>query len=81
MYQETQRSLTQSITSIPPYFYVLLLVLGWNELWTVLTNPLYLFTFLIGIGFIYIIYTLNLQGPVIQISKNVASIILFSIYF
>jgi hypothetical protein len=72
LYQEAQRSTTQSVANIPPWFFILLVVLGWNEIWMVLTNPLYLIlVVLIGVG-AYVIYTLNLQQPVYQMTKTIS---------
>ncbi len=36
-----------SQTHIPPWIYVLLIVLGWNEIMSILSSPLYLFLFLL----------------------------------
>ncbi|GMF61524.1 unnamed protein product [[Candida] boidinii] len=40
IYVEAKRSIVQNTTSIPLYFYGLLVVLGWNEFMAVLNRPL-----------------------------------------
>jgi hypothetical protein len=51
---------------------VLLIVLGWNEFMAILTSPIYLimFVFLVTAG--YIIYALNLWGPLERVLTAVA---------
>jgi len=73
LFQEAANSTANSFAKIPPWFYAILLILGWNELWTIITNPLYLFVAVLlgGIGFAII--SLNLQGPAIQMSKTVST--------
>lgn len=67
IYTDAKRSMVQSRTSIPAYFYLLLLVLGWNELMAVLRSPI-LFTLLLltALG-LYLAYTLNMLRPMIQL--------------
>ncbi|KAI0381529.1 root hair defective 3 GTP-binding protein [Hypomontagnella monticulosa] len=68
VYVEAKRSAIGGITQVPLYFYVLLLALGWNEILTVLRNPiLFLLIVIIGAG-LYISYSLNLLGPMMQMS-------------
>ncbi|ODV94587.1 hypothetical protein PACTADRAFT_3473 [Pachysolen tannophilus NRRL Y-2460] len=67
-YLDAKRSIIQSVTSIPVYFYALLLVLGANEIMAVLRNPI-LFTLVILLGSgLYICYKFNMLGSVIKIS-------------
>jgi protein SEY1 len=40
LYVEAKRSVISSISQVPAWFYVILLVLGWNELMAVLRNPI-----------------------------------------
>ncbi|RMZ83871.1 hypothetical protein DV737_g1488, partial [Chaetothyriales sp. CBS 132003] len=69
VYVEAKRSAIGGITQVPLYFYVLLLVLGWNELVAVLRNPVYfLFLLMLGAG-AYITYQLNLWGPMINMAS------------
>lgn len=72
VYVEAKRSAIGGITQVPLYFYGLLLALGWNEIVTVLRNPVYfIFLILMGIG-AYVTYTLNLWGPMARMA-NAAS--------
>ncbi|KAL8808566.1 MAG: hypothetical protein Q9200_004244 [Gallowayella weberi] len=72
VYVEAKRSAIGGMTQVPLYFYGLLLALGWNEFVAVLRNPVYfLFLILLGIG-AYVTYTLNLWGPMYQMT-NAAS--------
>ncbi|KZF20740.1 root hair defective 3 GTP-binding protein [Xylona heveae TC161] len=72
VYVEAKRGAIGGITQVPLYFYGLLLALGWNEIWAVLRNPIYfIFLIFIGIG-AYVTYTLNLWGPILQMT-NAAS--------
>lgn len=67
-YVEAKRSTTQVFSRIPAWFYVILLVLGWNELMAVLRNPLlFVFVLLAGAG-AYVAHTLNLWGPILSVT-------------
>ncbi|KAI2625462.1 RHD3/Sey1 [Xylaria nigripes] len=69
VYVEAKRGAIGGVSQVPLYFYGILLALGWNELLTVLRNPL-LFVLLIMIaGGVYVAYTLNLLGPMMQMSS------------
>jgi hypothetical protein len=71
-YVEAKRSTTQVFSRIPAWFYVILLVLGWNELMAVLRNPLlFLFVLLVGAG-LYVAHTLNLWGPILSVTGAMA---------
>lgn len=62
-YRDATRSIVSNISKIPPFIYIIILVLGWNEFMAILRNPLYLIlTILIGTG-VFFIHTLNLWGP------------------
>ncbi|KAG9201837.1 Dynamin-like GTPase that mediates homotypic ER fusion [Epicoccum nigrum] len=72
VYVEAKRSAIGGMTQVPLYFYGLLLALGWNEIVTVLRNPVYfIFLILAAIG-AYVTYTLNLWGPMARMA-NAAS--------
>lgn len=62
-----QESLTTT-AHIPVYMLLLLLVLGWNEFWQVLTSPILLFTTIVLAATGYLIYLLNLGGYAKQIA-------------
>ncbi|KID75990.1 Protein SEY1 [Metarhizium brunneum] len=69
VYVEAKRSAIGGVAQIPWPFYALLLALGWNEIFMVLRNP-FLFIFLIMLaGGTYVAYTLNLLGPMMQMSN------------
>ncbi|KAJ9133534.1 Protein SEY1 [Pleurostoma richardsiae] len=72
VYVEAKRSAIGGITQVPLYFYVLLLVLGWNEIWMVLRNPFLFLLIIILAGGTYLAYNLNLLGPMMQMT-NAAS--------
>lgn len=68
-YMEAKRSTTQVFSQIPAWFFVILVLLGWNEMMAVLRNPL-LFAFcLIASAGGYVTYTLNLWGPMISVTS------------
>ena len=69
-YVEAKRSMVSSIHSIPRWMYVVVLLLGWNEFIAVLRSPIYFSMLAILIGASYVIYQLNLQGPVLAIAKG-----------
>ncbi|KAL2018762.1 hypothetical protein VTK56DRAFT_390 [Thermocarpiscus australiensis] len=72
VYVEAKRSAIGGITQVPLYFYVVLLVLGWNEIVMVLRNPVLFMLILVMGGGTYVAYTLNLLGPMMQMA-NAAS--------
>ncbi|OTB03574.1 hypothetical protein M426DRAFT_321734 [Hypoxylon sp. CI-4A] len=69
VYVEAKRSAIGGITQVPLYFYGLLLVLGWNEILAVLRNPILFLLLVIMAGGFYISYSLNLLGPMMQMSS------------
>ncbi|EAU91755.1 SEY1 [Coprinopsis cinerea okayama7 len=72
-YVEAKRSTVSSIAQIPYWMYGVLVVLGWNEAMAVLFNPLY-FTFLLfALASAYMIIQLGLTGPLLQVTRAVAS--------
>jgi protein SEY1 len=71
-YSDQQRNLISKQTSIPAYFYVILLLLGWNELLFIITNPIYLFFSIIG-GLIFgVFYARSLIQEFLAKSENLA---------
>ncbi|KAK0704655.1 RHD3/Sey1 [Lasiosphaeris hirsuta] len=68
VYVEAKRSAIGGITQVPLYFYVILLVLGWNEIVMILRNPMLFVLILLMGGGTYVAYTLNLLGPMMQMS-------------
>ena len=65
LYVDHQRRIMQNNQKIPKYIYVILLLLGWNELMLIISNPIYLvFGSFVGLAFIAILQ-LGLM-PVVQ---------------
>ncbi|TPX20499.1 Dynamin-like GTPase that mediates homotypic ER fusion [Coccidioides immitis] len=69
VYVEAKRSAIGGMTQIPVYFYILLLALGWNEIIAVLRNPVYFFMLFLCSVAAYIIYQLNLWGPMVKMAE------------
>lgn len=70
---EAKRSIVSSVAQIPYWVYGIILLLGWNEAMFVLFHPIYLFTIVVGGAAAYAIFTLNLAGPLFQISRTVSN--------
>ncbi|KAI0397174.1 RHD3/Sey1 [Xylariaceae sp. FL0594] len=68
VYVEAKRSAIGGVAQVPLYFYGILLALGWNELVTVLRNPILFLLLIILAGGTYVAYNLNLLGPMMQMS-------------
>ena len=71
LYLEAKNSTISSISRIPAWFYVLLLVLGWNELMAVLRNPILFVLFALMVGGGYLVVEAGLVGPVTKIGRAV----------
>ncbi|KAI1262377.1 RHD3/Sey1 [Xylariaceae sp. FL1019] len=69
VYVEAKRSAIGGVSQVPLYFYGILLALGWNELLTVLRNPILFMLLIILAGGTYVAYNLNLLGPMMQMSS------------
>lgn len=65
-YIEAKKSTLSSNTHIPAWVYLLILVLGWNEIISIISSPLYLIISIILLSIAISIYTFNLM-PYIQI--------------
>ncbi|KAF9653272.1 protein SEY1 [Thelephora ganbajun] len=72
-YVEAKRSTVSGIAQIPWWMYGVLVVLGWNEAMAILFNPLYFATFIVGLVSAYVVYSLNLAGPLVQVGKTVGN--------
>jgi len=60
-----------SATHVPMYVIVMIIILGFNEFLTVISNPLLLIlTIMIGVGG-YVIYLLNMGGPFRRVVESV----------
>ncbi|KAJ2892155.1 Protein SEY1 [Zalerion maritima] len=69
VYVEAKRGAIGGIAQVPLYFYGLLLALGWNEILTVVRNPLLFMLVILIAGGTYIAYYLALLGPMMQMSQ------------
>ncbi|PJF20174.1 Protein SEY1 [Paramicrosporidium saccamoebae] len=59
-YIDAKRSALSTNTHIPPWVFLLLLVLGWNEIMSILTSPLYFLLFLVICAVFVTVRTFNL---------------------
>jgi hypothetical protein len=72
---EAKRSAVSSQSRIPSWVYLLLLVLGWNEIMTILKSPMYLLLFLLLCGAFAAFKIFNLQPYLWLIVKHTANIV------
>ncbi|KAI7858071.1 RHD3/Sey1 [Circinella umbellata] len=70
-YLEAKRSVVSTTAKIPSWLLVVLIALGWNEFMAILKSPIYLILFVFCITFGYIIYALNLWGPLERILTTI----------
>ncbi|CAO3701686.1 unnamed protein product [Rhizopus stolonifer] len=70
-YLEAKRSIVSTTAKIPTWAIAAMVFLGWNEFMTVLRNPLYMILFVLMIAFGYVIFALNLWGPLERIISTV----------
>ncbi|EWC43412.1 hypothetical protein DRE_07659 [Drechslerella stenobrocha 248] len=64
---DAKRGTISSVAQIPVWFYGLLVVLGWNEFWAVVRNPLYAVMLLLAAVGAYVAHVLNLWGPIMTV--------------
>ncbi|CAO3619056.1 unnamed protein product [Mucor hiemalis] len=72
-YLEAKRSVVATTAKIPPWVIVVMIALGWNEFMTILKSPIYLILFILAVSAAYVVYALNLWGPVERIISTVAN--------
>ncbi|EPX74646.1 GTP binding protein Sey1 [Schizosaccharomyces octosporus yFS286] len=72
IYLDSKRSVVSTQTRIPPYFWALLLVLGWNEFMAVIRNPFFFMLLLIGGSSVYILYATGMIGPAKVLANRAA---------
>ncbi|RUS17580.1 RHD3/Sey1 [Endogone sp. FLAS-F59071] len=63
-YLEAKRSTVMTTAKVPYWLLVLLIILGWNEALTIVTSPIYFMLFAVFGSLGYIVYLLNLWGPI-----------------
>ncbi|KAI8059377.1 RHD3/Sey1 [Gilbertella persicaria] len=66
-YLEAKRSVVSTTAKIPTWAIAAMVFLGWNEFMTIIRNPLYMVLFVLLITFGYVIFALNLWGPLERI--------------
>ncbi|KAJ1019402.1 hypothetical protein NDA16_004519 [Ustilago loliicola] len=66
LYVEAKRSTVSSIAQIPVWVYGVMVVLGWNEFMAVISSPVYFTFLLVLIASAYVVWRLNLGGPLLQ---------------
>ncbi|KIO29400.1 hypothetical protein M407DRAFT_169746 [Tulasnella calospora MUT 4182] len=71
-YLEAKRSIVSSVSQVPGWAWGLMLILGWNEIMTLIFNPLYAVALCFACGVAYTVIQLGLAGPIMQVSKTVA---------
>lgn len=70
-YVEAKRSTVSSIAQVPMWMYGVMVALGWNEFLAVVRSPLYFTFLLLCLAGAYIVWRLNLAGPLASVSKAV----------
>jgi len=70
-YVEAKRSIVSSVSQVPMWIYMLLVVLGWNEAMAVLFNPLYFTMLLMALGSAWAIIKMSLVGPLLAVVTTV----------
>lgn len=70
-YLEAKRSVVSTTAKIPNWAIAAMIFLGWNEFMTIVRNPLYMVLFVLCITFGYVIFALNLWGPLERIISAV----------
>ncbi|CAO3702659.1 unnamed protein product [Rhizopus stolonifer] len=71
-YLEAKRSIVSTTAKIPSWAIVAMVFLGWNEFMAIIKNPIYLALFILLITFGYVVFALNLWGPLERIISTVA---------
>ncbi|GAA6002242.1 dynamin-like GTPase SEY1 [Rhodotorula paludigena] len=72
-YVEAKRSMVSSTAQIPYWIYGVLVVLGFNEFVAVIRSPVYFTLLLIAGAAAYVIWTLNMTGPVFAVTRGVTN--------
>jgi protein SEY1 len=68
---EAKCSVISSISQVPAWFYVILLVLGWNELMAVLRNPILFVLFIAMAGGGFLVLQAGMVGPMAEVGNAV----------
>ncbi|KAL0077925.1 RHD3/Sey1 [Phycomyces blakesleeanus] len=70
-YLEAKRSVVATTAKIPMWLIVVMIALGWNEFMTIIKSPIYLVLFVMCVAGGYVVYALNLWGPLERIISAV----------
>ncbi|KAI9022781.1 RHD3/Sey1 [Phycomyces nitens] len=70
-YLEAKRSVVATTAKIPMWLIVVMIALGWNEFMTIIKSPIYLVLFVLCVAGGYVVYALNLWGPLERILSAV----------
>lgn len=70
-YVEAKRSMVSSIAQVPVWIYAVMAALGWNEFIAIVRSPIYFTLLLLGLAGAYLVFKLNLAGPLMSVSKAV----------
>ncbi|KAI9137279.1 RHD3/Sey1 [Paraphysoderma sedebokerense] len=73
IYIEAKRSVVSTTAKIPQWVIIVLIILGWNEAMTILTNPMYFFGFFLAAGGGYLLWVTGMWGPVSIVLGRVAT--------
>ncbi|WFD36186.1 Dynamin-like GTPase that mediates homotypic ER fusion [Malassezia cuniculi] len=73
LYLEAKRSTVSGIAQVPVWMYGVLVVLGWNEAMAVLYSPIYFTLLCIGLATSYVVWRLNMGGPIFTVVSAVVS--------
>ena len=71
-YVEAKRGTVSSMTQVPWWMYVVLIVLGWNEAMAVLHSPVYFTLLCMLLASAYVVWRMNLAGPMLTVTTHVA---------
>ncbi|KAJ1040909.1 hypothetical protein NDA14_006338 [Ustilago hordei] len=71
LYVEAKRSTVLSVAQIPVWMFGLMALLGWNEFIAVISSPVYFTFLLVLIAGVYVVWKLNLGGPLASVAKAV----------
>ncbi|PKI85029.1 Dynamin-like GTPase that mediates homotypic ER fusion [Malassezia vespertilionis] len=71
-YVEAKRSTVSSMAQVPLWMYAVLVMLGWNEAMAVLRSPVYFTLLCMLIAGAYVVWRLNLGGPLFTVTTSVA---------
>ncbi|EHN00182.1 Sey1p [Saccharomyces cerevisiae x Saccharomyces kudriavzevii VIN7] len=67
---DSKRSIITTRTHIPPWIYILLAVLGWNEFVAVIRNPAFVTLILVLSAAFFVIHKFGLWGPVVNVVQG-----------